>query len=215
MQRKVFLVWASGAALITAGALSAGHPSAGGLDPLNAASPALKTTEPTRHETLGCPASGLLNAPCPKTTGKSSLGESLVASQAICSQGFAQTAGGCVMPDTTKPVKRLLEGVNFDSDQATLRPDTVATLDRTATNLKEWGDIKVEVAGYTDRKGNAAHNRDLSQRRANAVRAYLIDRGVAAGRLTARGYGGSSPVAGNATVADRAKNRRVELVSIR
>jgi len=137
------------------------------------------------------------------------------ASHTPCTPAGVQAAEDCATPDPAKPVKRLLEGVNFDKDQAELRPDAVATLERAAENLKAWGDIKLEVAGHTDRKGSAAHNRDLSQRRANAVRAYLIDRGVAAGRLTAKGYGGSSPVAGNATVADRAKNRRVELVPIR
>lgn len=132
-----------------------------------------------------------------------------------CSATVAQSATGCAMPGATPLVKRVLEGVNFDNDQARLRPDATATLDQTAANLKQWGDIKVEVGGHSDSRGSDAHNRDLSQRRADAVRNYLIDQGVAAGRLTARGYSESSPVAGNRSAADRAQNRRVELVPIR
>ncbi len=110
------------------------------------------------------------------------------------------------------PRKLTLEGVNFDSDSARLRPESLAILDNAAATLKEWGEVKVEVAGHTDSVNSDAYNLRLSQRRAEAVRAYLIKRGVAADRLTAKGYGESSPVADNKTAAGRYKNRRVELV---
>ncbi len=110
------------------------------------------------------------------------------------------------------PRKLTLDGVNFDHDSAKLRPGSLAILDNAAATLKEWGEVKVEVAGHADSINSDAYNRKLSQRRAEAVRAYLIKKGVAADRLTAKGYGESKPVADNKTREGRAKNRRVELI---
>ena len=110
------------------------------------------------------------------------------------------------------PRKLTLDGVNFDNDSARLRPESIAILDNAAATLKEWGEVKVEVAGHTDSVNSDAYNRKLSQRRAEAVRAYLIRKGVAAERLTAKGYGEASPVADNKTAEGRFKNRRVELI---
>lgn len=116
-------------------------------------------------------------------------------------------AAPVVVPDTL-----VLTGVTFDNDQATLRPDAIAILDRAALTLQQWGNVKVEVAGHTDSWSDDAHNLSLSQRRAETVRAYLIDKGIAADRLTAKGYGEANPVADNDTAEGRFKNRRVELV---
>ncbi len=125
------------------------------------------------------------------------------------------TADGCP-PQTpvaaVAPKKLVLEGVNFDNDKATLRPEAMAILDKAAVTLKDWGDVKVEVAGHTDSRSGDDYNLKLSQRRAEAVRDYLISKGVAADRLTAKGYGESMPVADNATEEGRYKNRRVELI---
>jgi outer membrane protein OmpA-like peptidoglycan-associated protein len=74
--------------------------------------------------------------------------------------------------------------------------------------------VRVEIGGHTDNTGNAASNMRLSLARAQAVRNYFIGKGIAADRLTARGYGSTQPVANNATVAGRAENRRVELKKI-
>ena len=112
------------------------------------------------------------------------------------------------------PRRLTLDGVNFDNDSARLRPESIAVLDHAAATLKEWGEVKVEVAGHTDSVGAEASNLKLSQRRAEAVRAYLIGNGLAADRLTAKGYGESQPVADNRTAAGRAKNRRVELIPL-
>ena len=108
----------------------------------------------------------------------------------------------------------MLDGVNFDNDSARLRPESITILDNAAATLKEWGEVKVEVAGYTDAASSTAYNLTLSQRRAETVRAYLIQHGIAAERLTARGYGEAQPVADNKTAAGRAKNRRVELIPL-
>lgn len=112
------------------------------------------------------------------------------------------------------PRKLMLDVVNFDNDSARLRPESITILDNAAATLKEWGEVKVEVAGYTDAASSIAYNLTLSQRRAETVRAYLIQHGIAAERLTARGYGDAQPVADNRTAAGRSKNRRVELIPL-
>ena len=105
----------------------------------------------------------------------------------------------------------VLEGVNFALDSDKLTPDSYAILDKVAASLRDWPDIRVEVGGHTDSTGKADYNMDLSHRRAEAVRSYLVSKGIDASRLTAKGYGETQPVADNGTGAGRAKNRRVEL----
>lgn len=132
-----------------------------------------------------------------------------------CPTVYARTADGCPPPAPTsapEPRKLILEGVNFDNDKATLRPEAFAILDRAAETLKEWGDMKVEIAGHTDSAASEGYNIILSERRARAVRDYLIGRGIAAERLTAKGLGESQPIADNSTEEGRFKNRRVELI---
>ena len=144
-------------------------------------------------------------------------GDGIVDSQDKCPTVLAKTADGCPVPIVAEPapMKLVLDGVNFDNDQATLRPEAMAILDQAAARLKQWGEVKVEVAGHTDSLNSDAYNLSLSQRRADAVRDYLVSKGIAADRLTAKGYGESSPVAGNDTAEDRYKNRRVELVPMK
>jgi outer membrane protein OmpA-like peptidoglycan-associated protein len=113
------------------------------------------------------------------------------------------------------PQKLVLGDVLFDTNEATLTQDSVETLDKAAASLKEWGDVKVEVAGYTDDRGTDEYNQNLSVRRADAVRTYLIGKGISADRLTAKGYGETNPVADNATAEGRTENRRVELVPMK
>jgi len=118
--------------------------------------------------------------------------------------------------DTT-PRKLILEGVNFSTDSAKLKPESRVILDNAADTLKSWDDVKVmiEVAGHTDSTGTDAYNQKLSERRAETVRAYLIEKGIAADRLIAKGYGESQPVADNRTKEGRYKNRRVELTPLK
>jgi len=105
-----------------------------------------------------------------------------------------------------------LEGVHFDFDKATIKPEGMAVLDQAAALLKTHERVIVEVAGHTDSVGSEAYNQGLSERRANAVKDYLTAKGITASRLSARGYGESQPVASNDTDAGRAENRRVELI---
>jgi outer membrane protein OmpA-like peptidoglycan-associated protein len=105
----------------------------------------------------------------------------------------------------------VLEGVNFVTDSSELTPESKAILDKVAESLQEWREVDVEVEGHTDSVASPSYNLDLSQRRAESVREYLVSKGVASSRLTAKGYGETHPVATNATPEGRAKNRRVEL----
>ena len=137
-----------------------------------------------------------------------------------CPAVYAKTADGCPAPvveqaPVAAPQKLVLGDVLFETNEATLTQDATATLDKAAASLQEWGNVKVEVAGYTDDRGTSEHNEKLSWRRADSVRTYLIGKGVAADRLTAKGYGESSPVGDNATVEGRTENRRVELVPMK
>ena len=105
-----------------------------------------------------------------------------------------------------------LEGVHFDFDKATLKPEAKSILDEAAALLKKHERVVVEVAGHTDSTGAESYNQGLSERRANAVKDYLSGKGVQAQRLSSKGYGESMPVASNDTKAGRAENRRVELI---
>jgi outer membrane protein OmpA-like peptidoglycan-associated protein len=102
--------------------------------------------------------------------------------------------------------------VSFDTGKATIRPDSAKTLDDAAEALRAGGGLKVEVGGHTDHVGTPEGNLKLSQERAQAVMAALVTRGIEAARMTAKGYGQTTPVADNRTEEGRAKNRRVELV---
>lgn len=104
-----------------------------------------------------------------------------------------------------------LRGVNFAPWKDELTAGSLAVLDDVARQLVEAPTVRVEIAGHTDSRGAFTRNLRLSLDRAQAVRAYLIMRGVDADRLEARGYGVAKPVTENATAAGRAMNRRVEL----
>ena len=100
---------------------------------------------------------------------------------------------------------------NFDTGKATLQADAAPQLDQIAQMLKA-APLKLEIAGHTDNVGKPEDNQKLSEARAQTVRQELLKRGPAADRLTAKGYGQSSPIADNRAEEGRAKNRRVELV---
>ncbi len=127
--------------------------------------------------------------------------------------GPAETQG---CPQTKEITREglVLKGVTFQTGKAVLTASSAAVLDRVVTSLKEWPEVKLEIQGHTDKTGNAARNKILSQQRAEAVMQYFIDRGISPSRLTAVGYGPDLPVADNKTAVGREKNRRVELKRI-
>ncbi len=98
----------------------------------------------------------------------------------------------------------------FEFNRAVIQPQSFHILDTVAQVLRDFPDITIEVQGHTDSRGNDAFNMRLSQQRSDAVRQYLINQGIASQRLTARGYGETSPIESNATNDGRAMNRRVE-----
>jgi len=104
----------------------------------------------------------------------------------------------------------VLVGVNFDFNKTSLRPESIPILYNAAQILLSHPKVNVEIQGYTDNTGSAKYNKQLSQKRANAVRDFLIAKGVAASRLTAVGYGEANPVMDNKTATGRAFNRRIE-----
>ena len=103
--------------------------------------------------------------------------------------------------------------VNFATDSADILPDSSILLGEIADALlRNPGIRRVEIQGHTDSNGDDAHNLDLSQRRADAVRTWLIENGVEADRLTATGYGETRPLVPNITAGNRARNRRVQFI---
>jgi OmpA-OmpF porin, OOP family len=104
-----------------------------------------------------------------------------------------------------------LYGVLFDFNKSSLQPASDAALEPAAKLMAADKALKLEVQGHTDNVGNDAYNQTLSEARAKAVVTWLMQHGVAADRLTARGYGKTKPVADNGSDEGRAKNRRVEI----
>jgi OmpA-OmpF porin, OOP family len=108
--------------------------------------------------------------------------------------------------------RQALYGITFDSNAATIRPESKPQIDEIVKLLKAQTQMAVYVVGHTDNVGTLDANLDLSQRRAQAVVAELVKGGVSAGRLVARGVAQLAPVASNAAGEGRARNRRVEIV---
>jgi len=101
--------------------------------------------------------------------------------------------------------------ISFDVGRADIKPNLRGVLDDFAYGLKDDAAARVRIVGHTDNTGNDAINDPLSERRAESVRNYLADRGVAPSRVETAGRGEREPIADNATEAGRAKNRRVEI----
>jgi SH3 domain-containing YSC84-like protein 1 len=105
-----------------------------------------------------------------------------------------------------------LHNVHFATGKADIGPGSDVALGAAAQAMKDHPDWKIRVEGFTDNTGNADANQKLSQERADAVMAWLVNHGVDQSRLEAKGYGQDRPVASNDTEAGRRRNRRVELV---
>jgi outer membrane protein OmpA-like peptidoglycan-associated protein len=116
-------------------------------------------------------------------------------------------------PPPPPPAKRkmILRGVNFDFDKSNIRADARPVLDEAINILNTESGISVVAEGHTDSVGTDAYNKRLSERRARAVKDYLVKGGISSSRIETVGYGESQPVASNDTADGRAQNRRVEL----
>lgn len=102
--------------------------------------------------------------------------------------------------------------ISFDTGRAEIKPDFKPVLDSFATSLTNNPGTQVSIIGHTDSSGSDAVNNPLSLNRAASTRDYLVSRGVSANRITIEGRGSRQPVAANDTPANRAKNRRVEIL---
>ena len=109
----------------------------------------------------------------------------------------------------------VLEGIHFASGSSKLSSDSKKILDKVVRTLKENPEIEVEIRGYTDNTGSYDGNVRLSQKRAEAVKDYLVQNGIDASRVQAKGYGPENPIADNNTREGRAKNRRIEFFRIK
>jgi len=125
--------------------------------------------------------------------------------------GTKVDAKGCKLLFDEKRSTMVLEGVNFEFNSAQLTTAAKGILDRVAVSLTEWSEIRIEVAGHTDSQGDEGYNLKLYSRRAESVRAYLMNKGINGGRMISKGYGESQPLVMEKTREDRKKNRRVEL----
>jgi outer membrane protein OmpA-like peptidoglycan-associated protein len=115
---------------------------------------------------------------------------------------------------TDRGFELTLNDVLFEFDKANLKPGATRSLTNVAEFLRENPERQITIEGYTDNVGSDAYNRDLSQRRADSVRDFLIQNGISADRITARGFGEEYPVASNDTQAGRQQNRRVEIIIV-
>jgi len=122
-----------------------------------------------------------------------------------------ESNAGC--PEIKKEVRTLLQtamqGIEFETGKAVIKPSSFEIMDKIAAVFIENSNWNIEIQGHTDNVGKPELNLILSDKRANSVRDYLVQAGVDANRLTAKGYGDTMPIEDNATAEGRTKNRRV------
>jgi outer membrane protein OmpA-like peptidoglycan-associated protein len=136
----------------------------------------------------------------------------------------ASGAGGSQAASTTitvipaappAPIDRLTVHVNFDTDKAEIRKSEMDDLKKAVAFVQKYPGATISVEGHTDSTGSNEYNQALSERRAEAVKKYLVEHGgVAADKITAKGFGETRPIASNDTAKGRAENRRVEIVIV-
>ena len=119
---------------------------------------------------------------------------------------------GCpdAVPEKVKKFTGAIDGIYFDTGKATIKAKSRPKLDAAVSVLKEYPNVRLEISGHTDSKGNDGYNMELSRRRAEAVKAYFVAAGIGGDRLETRGAGETEPVKSNKSRAGRAANRRIE-----
>jgi outer membrane protein OmpA-like peptidoglycan-associated protein len=133
--------------------------------------------------------------------------------------GSKVNAEGCPPTEVEKRETELLDtgmirlqDVKFETAKANILPESYPALDAVGQVLSKWPQLKIEIDGHTDSRGSDSYNLALSHRRADSVRAYLLQHfnHLEAGQLTTKGYGESKPLVPNTSPANMAQNRRVE-----
>jgi outer membrane protein OmpA-like peptidoglycan-associated protein len=110
--------------------------------------------------------------------------------------------------------KFITHGILFDVNKSSIKPESMGALNEIVKIMKDHSDLNFEIDGHTDSDGNADANMKLSQQRADAVKAKLIEMGIAESRLTTKGFGATKPIDKNDSAEGKANNRRVEFVKI-
>ena len=113
-----------------------------------------------------------------------------------------------------KVIDRMTLRINFDTDKADIRPADEPELQKAVEFIKKHPQAKVSVEGHTDSTASDTYNQRLSERRADAVKGYLVNAGATDGRVTTAGHGEKQPIADNATKDGRFQNRRVEMLIV-
>ncbi|MFT7518331.1 MAG: outer membrane protein OmpA-like peptidoglycan-associated protein [Kiritimatiellia bacterium] len=114
-------------------------------------------------------------------------------------------------PDALDGLTGIVRGITFETRSAELRPQSVPVLNKVLSALQKHPTIGMKVSGHTDNVGSETYNLELSQRRSESVRRWLVERGIEQSRMDVEGFGEAKPVFANQTSAGRADNRRVEL----
>ncbi|MBL8636349.1 MAG: OmpA family protein [Myxococcales bacterium] len=127
-----------------------------------------------------------------------------------------QDEDGCAdeLPKEVAQFSGAIAGIVFAPNRTEITAATRPVLDQAVAVLAQYSSVRLQIEGHTDNAGPADQNRKLSQQRADAVRQYMIDKGIDGARLTAVGFGPDKPIADNKTAAGRAKNRRVEFTRV-
>ena len=115
-----------------------------------------------------------------------------------------------IIPELPMPVKEVTIAILFDSGKSVVKSKYFEELNRYATFLNEKPNTTLDIIGHTDNRGSANYNQSLSQKRAESIKAYLVDQGLDASRITAIGKGEDSPRSSNETAEGRLSNRRIE-----
>ena len=128
-----------------------------------------------------------------------------------------QDEDGCPdeLPEEIKQFTGVIEGIYFDTAKSTIKSKSTPKLDNAVAVLKEYPDLRIEISGHTDDRGNDDYNMKLSADRADAVKQYLVDAGIDGSRIETRGAGELEPRESNNTKAGRSKNRRIEFKLLR
>jgi outer membrane protein OmpA-like peptidoglycan-associated protein len=123
-----------------------------------------------------------------------------------------QDGDGC--PDEVPPelgdLSGVMEGINFDTDKDSIKAASKPRIDKAVDVMKKYPALKVRISGHTDSQGPYRHNVDLSKRRAQSVKRYMVESGIDASRIETEGFGPDQPIDTNDTAEGRAKNRRIE-----
>ncbi len=120
---------------------------------------------------------------------------------------------GC-LPEEAKKFTGAIQGIYFDTGSAKIQPKSHTVLDKAVAVLKQYEGMRLRIEGHTDNVGKPDKNQKLSEDRAASVKAYLISKGIAEGRLESAGFGDTKPAKPNDTAANRSANRRIEFVPI-